>query len=285
MPLTRRRFLKTSLVSLAGTALAGLGSYAYARDIEPSWVEVVPVTLRLPRLSSAFDGYRVVHISDIHLGTGVMTAERLAFIVDMVNAQQPDLVAITGDFVTHPPIDPLIPGLVVTLMQLTPRDAAAAVLGNHDHWTAPDEIRQMLRDTGVVDLSNSVHTIRRGAAALHIAGVDDWWERQDRLDLVLAQLPEDGAAVLLAHEPDYADISAASGRFDLQLSGHSHGGQVIVPFVGPIVLPRYGRKYPLGLYSVGSMWQYTNRGIGTVKPSVRFNCRPEITVFTLTSTL
>jgi uncharacterized protein len=86
---------------------------------------------------------------------------------------------------------------------------------------------------------------------------------------------------LLAHEPDYADISAATGRFDLQISGHSHGGQVIIPFIGPLVVPAYGEKYPLGQYQVGNMIQYTNRGVGTINPAVRFNCRPEITIFTL----
>ncbi|HYN87535.1 MAG TPA: hypothetical protein VER55_03345, partial [Ardenticatenaceae bacterium] len=102
-------------------------------------------------------------------------------------------------------------------------------------------------------------------------------------DRVLAHLPPDGAAILLAHEPDFADISAATGRFDLQLSGHSHGGQVIVPFAGPLIGPRYGQNYPVGRYQVGSMIQYTNRGIGMVAPLVRFNCRPEVTVFTLES--
>jgi len=98
---------------------------------------------------------------------------------------------------------------------------------------------------------------------------------------VLALLPDEGCAILLAHEPDYADISAPTGRFDLQLSGHSHGGQVILPFIGPPILPSYSHKYPVGQYQVGSMIQYTNRGLGTVAPMVRFNCRPEITVFTL----
>ena len=103
----------------------------------------------------------------------------------------------------------------------------------------------------------------------------------DRLDEVLAQLPADGAAMLLCHEPDFADISAATGRFDLQISGHTHGGQIVLPFIGPIHTPRYGHKYSLGMYQVGDMIQYTNRGVGMARLPVRFNCRPEITVFTL----
>ena len=85
----------------------------------------------------------------------------------------------------------------------------------------------------------------------------------------------------MAHEPDFADKSSVVNRFDLQISGHSHGGQVVIPFFGPPVLPRHGRKYPSGLYKVGGMYQYTNRGIGMVFPYVRFLCRPEVTLFTL----
>jgi predicted MPP superfamily phosphohydrolase len=98
---------------------------------------------------------------------------------------------------------------------------------------------------------------------------------------LLAGLPEHGAAILLVHEPDFADHSAASGRFDLQLSGHSHGGQVIIPFIGPPIVPYLAQKYPLGLYQVQNMLLYVNRGLGMARLKVRFNCRPEITVITL----
>ena len=144
-------------------------------------------------------------------------------------------------------------------------------------------MRQILRESSIIEVGNAVHTLQRSDATLHIAGVDDHWERKDRLDLVLDILPQEGAAILLAHEPDFADISAATGRFDLQLSGHSHGGQVIIPFLGPPMLPWFARKYPIGLYKVGDMFQYTNRGVGMIPPTVRFNCRPEITVLTLKS--
>ena len=144
-------------------------------------------------------------------------------------------------------------------------------------------VRRILRESGIIEVGNSIHTIRRGESLLHIAGLDDYWEHKDRLDFVLKNLPPEGAAILLIHEPDFADISAATGRFDLQLSGHSHGGQVILPFFGPLVLPLYARKYPLGIYRVGQMFQYTNRGIGTIPPAIRFNCRPEITLLTLKS--
>lgn len=278
--LSRRKFLKIGLFSALGTATMGVGGFAYAHDLETNWVEVVRLPLTLPRLSPAFDGYRLAHISDIHMGTG-MTGSQLQYIVELINAEQPDLVAITGDFVTHRPVTANAPALMNALSQLTPTDGAVAVLGNHDHWTDPDAVRQMLQDSNVRELSNTVYTLRRGDAMLHIAGTDDYWEDLARLDDVLAQLPDDGAAILLEHEPDFADVSSQTGRFDLQLSGHSHGGQVVVPFIGPLVLPTYGQKYPIGRYQVGTMIQYTNRGLGTIEPAVRFNCRPEITVFTL----
>lgn len=282
MPLmSRRRFLKISLLSGLGTTLAGAAGLAYAYDVEPEQVEIVELELRLPRLSPAFDGYRLAQFSDIHMGTG-MTPERLARIVQMVNDLQPDAVAITGDFVTHGDMSLLAPGLVEPLSQLRPKDVTVAVLGNHDHWTDPVAVRQVISDSGLVNVSNSVYSVQRGSESLHLAGVDDYWERMDRLDDVLALLPEAGCAVLLAHEPDYADISAASGRFDLQISGHSHGGQVRIPIINrPIHVPRYSKNYPVGQYQVGTMIQYTNRRVGTINPAVRFNCRPEITVYTL----
>jgi predicted MPP superfamily phosphohydrolase len=221
----------------------------------------------------------MVQISDIHMDDWLKPT-RLVEILDMVNQQQPDLVAITGDFFTSSP-ERYAQTMTTALSTLAPRDATVAVLGNHDHWTNPYVVRAVIRESGVIELSNAVHTLRRGEAILHVAGVDDVWEHQDCLDLVLEQLPDAGAAILLAHEPDFADTSAATGRFDLQISGHSHGGQVIIPLRGPMVLPLYAKKYPIGMYQVGDMLQYTNRGLGTIPPQVRFNCRPEITVFTL----
>jgi predicted MPP superfamily phosphohydrolase len=113
--------------------------------------------------------------------------------------------------------------------------------------------------------------------------VDDIWEGAPRLDEVTAQLSDNGAAILLAHEPDFADTSAATGRFDLQLSGHTHGGQVVLPFMGAPILPYLGRKYGSGLYKVGEMLQYTNRGVGMARLPIRINCPPEITLFVLES--
>ncbi len=277
--LSRRQFLKKTFMVAAGATLAGTSGVSYARNVEPGWVDVEPVKLALPRLSPAFDGYRLAQISDLHMGDW-MDREHLAEIVEITNNQHPDLIAITGDFVTKR-ADLSAQDLTDVLSTLRAKDGVVAVLGNHDQYGNRPIIQKVLHDSGIIELSNGVHTLKRGNERFHIAGVDDIWHGLNRLDLVLSKLPTSGAAMLLAHEPDFADTSASTGRFDLQISGHSHGGQVIVPFLGPQRLPPYGRKYPLGLYKVGDMLQYTNRGVGMVKPYVRFNCRPEITMFTL----
>ena len=130
---------------------------------------------------------------------------------------------------------------------------------------------------------NSHYTLELGAALYHVAVLDELYRGIHEFNAILDAFPPDECAMLLAHEPDFADTRAETGRFDLQISGHSHGGQVVLPFVGPPILPKYGEKYFSGLYQVGKMFQYTNRGVGMTFPVVRFNCRPEITLFTLES--
>lgn len=269
--LLRRGLLYASVATTAGVAYSAL--------IEPSWIEVRSISLPLPRLSSGFCGYCIVHISDLHLSDW-MTVGRLARVVRLVNAQSPDLIVITGDFISRRP-EAHLRDLACSLGSLKAPDGVVAVLGNHDHRAYVGMLRATLVAAGVRELANDVLTLRRGNNALHIAGVDDPWVGRDQLDRVLEALPTEGAAILLAHEPDFADKSAATGRFDLQLSGHTHGGQLVAPLIGPLTLPYFGRKYPAGHYQVEEMIQYTNRGVGMIRPFVRFNCRPEITVFRL----
>jgi uncharacterized protein len=271
---------------LLGAALGVLllGGLVYVRRVEPEDVEVVPVSLVLPRLDAVFDGYRIAQISDIH-ADGWMTPGRVLSLVNLVNAEASDLVAITGDFATYSRFRSLIryaSRLVGPLRRLQATDGVVAVLGNHDHKTDARTVRRVLAASGVIELHNAVLTLLRGGESLYLCGVDDLKEGAPRLDRALEGLSEEGAAVLLAHEPDFADESAATGRFDLQLSGHSHGGQVGVPLLRYPFLPKLSRKYPTGLYRVGDMFLYTNRGLGA-HPRFRFNCRPEITVFTLRS--
>jgi predicted MPP superfamily phosphohydrolase len=209
-----------------------------------------------------------------------LNARRFEEVIDLINQQQPDLVAIIGDLFSYE-VDGLSRQMVASLNKLRPKDASVAVLGNHDHWVGAAAVRQVLEQSNVIDLSNDILTLKKGRATLHVAGVDSVMSRKHRLDAVLKKLPPLGPAILLAHEPDFADISATTGRFSLQISGHSHGGQWIVPGIGPPIRGLYSRKYPLGRYRVGDMTHYTNRGIGTSIIRLRINCPPEISIFTL----
>jgi len=248
-------------------------------SFDPEKFQIVSIPLAIQGLDEAFSEYRLVHISDIHLGQWI-TAERLQGVVDLVNRQDPDLVAITGDFVSYI-FEDFAEDLARSLGRLRPRDATVAILGNHDHWVGADNIRRTIRNGNVTELCNDVFTVSRGGARLHIAGLDDIIANKHHLDQVLSRLPSQGPAILLVHEPDFADVSARTGRFCLQLSGHSHGGQIVIPRLGTPIRSYLFRKYPLGRYQVGDMVQYTNRGLGTNLIWSRINCPPEITVFSL----
>ncbi|WP_161975481.1 metallophosphoesterase [Tengunoibacter tsumagoiensis] len=290
--MTRRHILRNTLLTTVGLGATGAGTIYYSKKIEPAWVEVTYHYLHLPRMTPAFHNYRLVQLSDFHTDDTWMTAERLANVVSMTNALKPDLVVITGDFVTD-----YLDSSEDTLKELgklKAPDGVLATLGNHDHPAGAEFIRYCLRTNNIHELKNATHTLKRGNDLLHIVGLDDlWpsnrgtpasiWSHQPLLADLTASLPAEGAAILLVHEPDFADVTAQSGRYGLQLSGHSHGGQVRIPFHGALALPPLCEKYPCGLYQLGTMWQYTNRGLGMVKPQVRLNCRPEIAVFQLLS--
>lgn len=266
---------------LAGAAaLLGAGGLLYAREVEPRRLEVVRLELTLPRLAAAFDGYRIVQIGDLHLDDWSKPA-RLEKISALVNAESPDLIVVTGDFASYSARRLDTESLVGALGRLRAPDGVLAILGNHDYLTDVKLVRRCIREAGLTELLNEFVTLGRGGSELHVAGIDDVMEGRSRLDLILQDLPASGAAVLLAHEPDFADVAAATGRFDLQLSGHSHGGQVRVPLLGRAVLPPLSQRYTRGLHEVGGMLVYTNRGLGTVHARLRFGCRPEITALTL----
>lgn len=264
-----------------GGGLSTLGLYQYIQ-FEIQWFKRTKIRLPIRDLGPEFEGLRIVHLSDLHLGPWI-SYERFTEVIDMALEQHPDLVLITGDFIDRETPRELVPKYVELLTLLSAELGVFAVLGNHDHWQDADLVRQILADSGIVDLSNRVVTFERGDSQLHLCGLDDYMVGEQDLEAVLRGLPEQGCALLLVHEPDYADISAATGRFALQLSGHSHGGQVYIPFYGAPITPDFARNYPRGLYEVDGMALYTNTGIGMVRPYVRLNCRPEVAVFTLES--
>jgi predicted MPP superfamily phosphohydrolase len=266
--------------------LRAIRAIGYTEFGEPNGFALETVHLKLKRLPRAFTGFRVAQISDLHMG-GWMNLKRLQQVADLITAQKPDVLTITGDFLKGRSFTEAseqgLRDLVKVLSPLGESIPCFAVLGNHDYWTNPDAVREMLRRCRITDLTNAVWTLKREDEKLYFCGVDDIRHGNVRLNDVIAQLEENTAAILLVHEPDFADISAATGKFDLQVAGHSHGGQVVIPHFGPPVLPVSGRKYPIGLYRVGDMFQYTNRGVGTDTVAIRINCPPEITIFVLES--
>lgn len=262
-----------------GSAILGLGGYLYARQIEPNRIDINHYSIKLANLAPEFKGYRLVQFSDIH-ADGWMTRKHVAEIFNLVNSLNPDLIAITGDFVTYETTSHM-DWLAVELRKLKAQDGVFAVLGNHDHWSGADQVRKGLRDGGVIELKNTYNTLTRGEAVLHVAGIDSHYIGLDRIGTLVEKIPTTGTAILLAHEPDFADLAAATGRFELQLSGHSHGGQIHIPFLAKPFLPDHAKKYPRGMYQLDGMKLYTNRGLGMIHLPLRFNARPEITVFTL----
>ncbi len=266
----RRTFLKSAVAGLAVSLFSG----AYPFVVEPNWLAVSRVDVPLPHLPPALDGFTIAQLSDFHLGPDVSAGE-VRRAVDVTNALQPDLVVLTGDYVIVSAADAA--ACAQELAALRAPFGVRAILGNHDFWTNEAIVDRHLRRAGFDLLRNEHRRLDVGDAALWLAGLEDVWAGQPDLDAALAGIPPDAIIVLLVHEPDFADWATGWG-IALQLSGHSHGGQVRLPFLGAPILPYLAHKYPYGRRRVGDLWLYTNRGIGLIPPPVRFNCRPEITL-------
>lgn len=262
--------------------------YQYREKLRPikfkkKYFEFNYIDIEISDLEEGFENYKIINLSDLHLGQW-LNANLLKGVINMVNQEKPDLLVLTGDYVSYL-IDEFEKPLEDCLKEISPDITTLAVLGNHDHWMGAQTIKKVLKNANIKDISNDVVTITKNTenkeSVLHIAGIDSYMLKKDRLDIVMEKLPEEGPAILLAHEPDFAKISSKTNRFILQISGHSHGGQVLIPGIGPILRGSKSYNYPIGLYEVGNMIQYTNKGLGTNFFWTRINCKPEITVFTL----
>lgn len=277
--ISRRGFLRAAAhIGGGGLVAATLGT-GYSAVLESNWLQVETIHLRLPGLHPGLGAFRIVQFSDTHFGPFFGEGEA-ARVVARINQLEPHMVVFSGDLVTR-----LGEGegeqAVAMLRSLQAPLGVYAVLGNHDHWADSDEVARILREGGAHLLLNESRPIEWNGGRFWLAGVDDIWERRQDLTAALAGVEAGSPVVLLAHEPDYADRVAADGRVDLQLSGHSHGGQIRLPLYGAPVLPYLGRKYPIGERRIKRMWLYTNRGVGLLAPPLRFNCRPEVTQFVL----
>jgi uncharacterized protein len=272
----RRRFFKRLL---GWGTVSGASSVLYGFQYAPDHPVVERVSIPIAGLPAAAEGLRIVQLSDIHLFPHT-TIELVRHVVAEVNRLAPDLVLLTGDYVleTADSIAELAPALA----QMNPRQGIFSVLGNHDIWTNKTAVTDGLVKAGIPVLHNKGLVPGGIKPLFYLAGMDDGWGGEPDLPSVMANHTGNLPTILLFHEPDFADRFAVEPRLSLQLSGHSHGGQVRIPGIGAPILPRYGRKYDMGLYRVKEMWLYTTRGVGVIGVPIRLNCRPEITEITLT---
>ena len=278
--LSRRSFL------VASAAAAAAGFVFYSNDIARHELEVTYPVFFIRDLPPAFHGFRIVQISDLHLEE--YTEDHfLRRVIRRVNALRADMVLVTGDFISRGPLSPSVSlsaaGRCAEMLATLTCPLRFGILGNHDAAVGSRIVRGHMEANGLPILVNQHLPIERGGQQIYLAGVDDIAYGNPDLDLAIPDQP--GAPVILmAHEPDYADevVSHPRGKYvDLILSGHSHGGQVRLPGIGPLALPPLARNYVQGAFRLGEAQLYVNRGIGTVGVPFRLNCMPEITVATL----
>ena len=276
--------LSTGDALIAGGALAWfsyLTGIAVILLLHPGAREVVVTRLELalPSLPAAFEGYRILHISDLHAGPFLSTASLEARLA-AARSVRADLLVFTGDLATAG--RERLTAAAGLLGLMAPADGAVAVLGNHDHWMGEEEVRAALSAHEVRALVNEHVVLRRGKQSVYLAGVDDAsYTRKDDPGKAMAGIPEGAAVILLSHAPDVI-LKPESARADLILAGHTHGGQIALPGIGALYVPsRTGRRYAGGTYRLNGRWLFVNRGLGEVFPPLRVNCPPEIALITL----
>lgn len=253
------------------------------KKFNPENIDLVEIDIELDNLGWNFNNFRILNLTDIHLGQWI-NPEYLDELTDYVNTLNYDLITLTGDYFSYN-LEDYGKSLEKSFKKLDAEYGKFGVLGNHDHWMGAEIIRNIFKSSGITDLSNDVCTLHKGDDYLNICGVDSCTVCADNLDKVISKMRKDTPSILLAHEPDFAQESSQTKRFDLQISGHSHGGQFIIPKVEltPLRGPN-STKYPVGPYKVGEMIQYTSKGLGTNSFRIRINCKPEITIITLKTT-
>lgn len=278
--MSRRAFLRRSSWGVAGVIGGGAALATFGERHHP---RVVRVTISPAGLPRDLDGYTICQLSDLHRGPLVSEAY-LRRAVAQANALGADLTVVTGDFVSDFSRYGVSCG--EALSGLRAPDGVYGVLGNHDYWNDdPEAVSAGIDRRGVTLLMNRSVPLRRGDATWYLCGVDDWWAGKPDMDAALADVPSGAFKIMLCHEPDPAEEAAKRG-VPLQLSGHTHGGQVLLPGRRPLVTPQFGHRYPVGLRRVAESdtLVYTNVGLGVIFPPIRFNCPPEITHITLRAT-
>ena len=283
---TRHKARKGTLIGAAGLPMA------YTVDavaIKPHWVEVVEMKLPLPNLPDAFFDKRIVQISDLHCSRAVKK-DYLLRCVERINQLDPDMVVLTGDYITYEGKNGYKQQVVDVVGRLESRQGVYACLGNHDygimtrfHQKGRTELREFLTDgmaeRGITVLQNESQAITLENQRLWMVGLGDLWSKDFAPAAAFAKVAPNEPVITLAHNPDTLDL-LQDYPTDAVLCGHTHGGQVNIPLLGPPFLPIKNRQFCAGMFHVYGKSLYVNRGLGRLG-RIRFNCRPEITVFTL----
>ncbi|WP_066317821.1 metallophosphoesterase [Bacillus sp. FJAT-29814] len=285
-PQTRRTFLKRLAGSFLTVLGLGAGGYVYGNRIEPALLGITRLEISHPLIPAGFHGKKIIQFSDTHLGFQY-NLNQLDKLINKINAEKPDLIFFTGDLMDEPNKYREINKLTGILQKLQAPLGKYCIYGNHDHGGYGTEIyRGIMEAAGFKLLINSADFIKLpDNSRIFIAGIDDLMLGKPDLASALKHVPEKQFCILLSHEPDFAE-TAMSYPVQWQLSGHSHGGQVKIPFAGALVLPPFAKIYQEGLYAIGGengLILYVNRGIGTTGLPFRFFSKPELSVFTLSA--
>lgn len=280
--MNRRSFLKRSVGSLLTFAGLGGGTFYYAKRIEPEKLNIVHENISSPNVPPSFQNFKIVQFSDTHVGFH-FSVDQLRQLISKINTLQPDVLVFTGDLVDDPKQFQTYNSLAKALSESEAKYGKFWVYGNHDHGGyGTDVIKEVMDQAGFTLLQNNHTVIEKGMERIVIAGVDDVILGKPHLEAALKHVNPDLFTLLLVHEPDIA-TAAATYPVDVQLSGHSHGGQIRLPFIGDLYTPDYAEKFIKGKYILNDrpFKLYVNSGIGTTRLPYRFLCPPEIHVFTL----
>ena len=273
--MTRRTFL-TLMGSLTGSAFA-MGGYIVF--IERYYVQFNRYRIAVPNLPPAFRGLNIAHLSDLHYGT-LMPLRFVEHLLDKLNRIEKDVIVCTGDYIHESRSTTQIDAVWPLLSKLHAPMGVYSVLGNHDHWGDTARSLYWLEKSGQ-NLRGKAIALEKEGQRLWLAGIGDYWEDPLAIDPILAQIPDRECRIVLAHNPDSAD-TPFQARIDLMLAGHTHGGQVNIPFVGAPVLPVKNKAYSSGLVlSTKRQPVFISRGVGWAIYPVRFNCYPEIPILEL----
>ena len=269
MMITRRAFVRGVL---ATSAIAAAGSLYldYETDTHELDVSVVPLSIGLNT------PMRMVVLGDIHFDP-LYEEAYIESMVKKITDMQADLIVYTGDFVTHRVTR--INDLASLLSHAGSRYGSFAAMGNHDHWAGLGTLMRTLDKNGIRILCNHSFPLPT-QEAWYLTGLDSFWAGNPNLS-IFSRTSKDSRHIVAAHEPDSFPL-LSDPRIKLQVSGHTHGGQVRIPTIGALVLPKWGKNYQKGLFDQRESYLYVNRGVGTLFPHIRCNCRPEVTVFELT---